>query len=142
MATRAANLKGIKFLEESAGAEKGGVALVVFDLLNVAFTGGSDTIQLGGGGFDRGVATTNTLAVMIQNQRRDGKTVTITGVAAASVVPALQAGVLGYIQSAAASGGNITSMLLKTAASGGSDVTFTSASWDRTAAIAVTYTAA
>lgn len=141
MATRAANLKGIKFLEEPIGAEKGGVALVVFDLLATAFTGGSDTIQLGGGGYDREVASTDTLAVMIQKQRRDGKTVTITGVAAASVVPGLQGSTLLYVQAAAVSAGNIISMTLNTAATGGSSASSTSSAWDRSAAIAVTYIA-
>lgn len=141
MATRAANVKGIKFLEEPRGSEKGGVALVTFDLLGVAFTGGSDTISIGGAGYDRGTSTSDTLATMIQKQRRDGKTVTLTGVAGASVAPGLQGSTALYVQSAAVSGGNITSAVLKTAASSGSDVSATSAGWDQPAAIAVTYVA-
>lgn len=145
MATRQANLKGVKFLEEPLGSEKGGVALITFDLLNTVFTGGSDTISIGGGGTDAGVTTSSTLAVLMQNRRRDGKTVTITGVAAASVFPGSQAaatnGPLIYCQAAATSGGNVTSITLKTATTGGSDVTTTAASWDRAAGIALTYIA-
>lgn len=145
MATRAGNIKGIKFLEEPLGSEKGGVALVTFDLVNTVFTGGADTITLGGAGTDQGVATTLTLAQMIQNRRRDGKTVTITGVAAASVFPGSQTAATNgpsiFVQAAAQSGGNVTSMTLNTATTAGSAVTTTAAAWDRAAGIAVSYVA-
>ena len=141
MAVRAANLKGCKFLENPVGEDKGGVALLTFDLVNTVFTGGADTITIGGAGTDQGVVTALTLATLMQNRRRDGKVVTLTGVAGASVTPGLQAGTLLYVQAAAVSAGNIISMTLNTAATGGAGASSTAAAWDRAAAIAVTYTA-
>ena len=145
MAVRQANIKGIKVLEEPLGSDKGGVALVTFDLVNTVFTGGADTISLGGGGTDAGVATSATLATLMQNRRRDGRTVTITGVAAASVFPGSQAAATNgpaiYAQLAAQAAGNVTSITLNSAATGGSAVTTTAAAWDRACGIAVTYTA-
>ena len=146
MATRTGNVKSIKFIEEPLGSDKGGVALVTFDLLNTVFTGGADTITLGGAGTDGGVATTSTLAVLMQNRRRDGRTVTITGVSVASVFPGSQAAATNgpslYVQAAAVSAGNIISMTLNTLpGTGGSAVTTTAAAWDRAAGIVVTYTA-
>jgi hypothetical protein len=146
MTARAANIKGIKFLEEPNGADKGGVALVSFDLLNTIYTATSDTVTLGGAGYENGVSTTDTLATMIQNRRRDGKTVTITGVAAASVSPGRQAaatnGPLLYARLAAVSGGNLGSITLFNALlTGGSECTCTAAAWDQAATLAVTYKA-
>ena len=153
MAIRQANIKGIKFLEEPRGSDKGGVALVTLDMINPAVAA-ADTINVGGsagtnGGTDGGTATTATLATLISNRRRDGKTVVITGVAAASVFPGIQAAATGaatggllYCQNAAQSGGNLTSIQLFTAPTGGSGVTTTAASaWDSAAGLAVTYTA-
>ena len=146
MAVRQANVKGIKFLEEPAGGDKGGVALITFDLVGVAYTAAADTIALGGGGQDAGVTSTDTLAVMMQKRRRDNKTVTLTGVAAGSVVPMLQAaatnGPTGYVELAAVSGANVNAIRLFSAVNGGgSELTCTTGAWDRSAAIAVTYTA-
>lgn len=140
MTVRNANTKGIKFLESPRGGEKGGVALVTFDVHGGTFTSGSDTITMGGSGsYENNVSTSNSLATMIQNRRRDGKTVTLTGVCAGGVAPGLQAGVDLHIQAAAVSSGNIISMTLNTAPTGGSGVSATSAAWDAPAAIAVTY---
>lgn len=140
MAARAGDVLGINFLTEFAGSEKGGVALVSFDMINQGVTGASDTITLGGGGQDSRVTSTDTLAVMIQKRRRDGKTVTLTG-AAGCVAPGLQAGVQIFPQLAAVSAGNVISITVNTAASGGATINTTSAAWDRAAVIAVTYTA-
>lgn len=147
MATRAANMKGITFLWEYIGSVYGGIALVTFDLIGVPFTGGSDTITLGGGGYDDEVATTNTLAVTMQNRRRDGKTVTITSVCSVGPQVGYQAaassnGPLLYVQGATLSGGNVTSITLNTAYTGGSAVTTVSTGyWDRPAGIVVSYIA-
>lgn len=144
MTTRSANVKGIDFLAEPLGSDKGGVAIVTFDLLSTAYTGGSDTIQIGGGGYDGEVATTSTLATIMSNRRRDGKTVTLTG-AGGTVAPGAQAAATNgptiYAQAAAVSSGNIISITLQNAATSGSNVTTTTAAWDRALQIAVTYTA-
>lgn len=147
MAARAGNVKGITFLAEPLGSEKGGVALITFDLINTVFTGGADTITLGGGGQDNGATTTDSLATIISKRRRDGKAVVLTGVSVASVHPGSQAaatnGPLIYVQAAALSGTtNLAAITLNTVpGTGGSAVTTTTAAWDRAAAIVVTYTA-
>lgn len=146
MAVRTANVKGIKFIEEPLGSEKGGVALITFDINGVAFTGGADTITLGGAGFDEGVATTLTLAQIMQNRRRDGKTVTLTGTSIASVFPGNQAaatnGPLLYVQACAISGGNLAGITLNTVpGTGGAACTCTATAWERAVGISVTYTA-
>jgi hypothetical protein len=146
MAVRQANIKGIKFLEEPTGADKGGVALITFDMINTVYTAAADTIALGGGGQDAGVTSTDTLAVMISKRRRDGKTITLTGVAAGGVVPMKQAaatnGPTGFVELAAVSGANINAIKLFSAVNGGgSELTLTAAAWDQAAALAVTYTA-
>ncbi len=48
MTIRFANIKGLKFLEEPLGDDNGLLVLLTFDLRGQAYTGGSDTIQLGG----------------------------------------------------------------------------------------------
>lgn len=145
MATRNANVKGITFLWESIGSALGGVALVTFDLVGVAYTGGSDTIQIGGGGYDNEVTTTDTLATIISKRRRDGKTVTLTGVSAVGPQAGYQSAATNgptiYVQSAALSSGNVASIVLFSAASSGSAITTTTAYWDRPAGIVVTYQA-
>ncbi|HEY2516960.1 MAG TPA: hypothetical protein VGI39_39080 [Polyangiaceae bacterium] len=139
MATRNANVKGINFLYEPRGSALEFLAVVTFDLLGVVYTGGSDTIQIGGGGFDAGIATTLTLAQLIQNRRRDGKTVTLYGVFAGP--PGRQAAATNgpelYVQSAAVSTGNIGSIVLFNAITGGSAITATATGWDAAAAIFV-----
>ena len=144
MATRFGNVKGIKFLEEPLGANRGGIALVSFDMVGgVAYTGGADTAQLGGGGFENGTATTLTLAQMIQNRRRDGRTVVLDA-AMAGPAPGAQAaatnGPLVNVQTPAVSASNVTLNLFN-AATGGAAVTTTTASWDRAATVMVQYTA-
>ena len=143
MAAQTGNVKGIKFLESPRGDNKEGLALVTFDLLATAFTGGTDTITLGGGGTENGVSTSATLAAMIQNRRRDGRTVTLGQVMGgwAGRQAAATNGPDFYVQSAAISSGNIASAVLKSAATGGSNVTTTTAAWDIPATIIVSYVA-
>ncbi len=140
MAVKAGNVQGINFLTEFAGSEKGGVAIVTFDLIATALTGSTDTVTLGGAGQDDRIATTSTLQQIMQNRRRDGKTVTITGVAGC-VAPGYQGATVIYPQAAVVAGGNVTSITLNNAATGGAVVNTTVASWDRPAVIALTYTA-
>ena len=141
MAVRAANIKGIKFLEEPN--QKGGVALITFDIAGVAYTATADTVKLGAAGFDRGTATTNTLAVIIQNQRRDNKTVTLTGVCAGGVHPGRQAAATNgpelHVTLAQVTGANVDGIKLFGAASGGLENTCTATAWEGAAGIAVTY---
>lgn len=83
MATIYGAILGIKLLSESVEGGTGSVAEVTFEL--PAYTASADNGQLGGGGYDRGAANTASLATMIQNQRRDGKTVTLGNPAATTV---------------------------------------------------------
>lgn len=144
MAARNANVKGITILAEPKGPDHGGVALVTFDFINQVVTGGSDTVSLGGGGYDEGVATTLTLQQIMQNRRRDGRTVTITGFSG-PVFPGYQTQssveTVIYPQNASGSvsGGNVIGITLNTAASGGSSQTANSGAWDAAAGIVVTY---
>ena len=137
MTARAANVKGIKFLEEPRGANRQGVALVSFDLVNTPYTGGTDTVTLGG-------ATTATLATMLQNRRRDGRTVTITQVMGGPAPGRQLAATNGpdiYVQAATVSAGNLASITLNSAATGGSAVTTTTAAWDAAATVLVSFAA-
>lgn len=79
MSTIYGSILGIKLASESVGGGTASVAEVTFEMPAYATT---DNGKLGAGGYDRGVATTDTLATMIQKQRRDGKTVTLLPVAA------------------------------------------------------------
>jgi hypothetical protein len=141
MAVRAANVKGIKFLDEPNG--NGGVALITFDIAGVAYTAAADTVKLGSGGYDSGVASTDTLAVMISKRRRDGKTVTLTGVCAGGVAPGRQAAATNgpalHVTLAAISTADVASIKLFSAASGGSECTCTASAWENMASIALTY---
>lgn len=143
MATRAGNVKGIKFMESPRGDNKEGIAVITFDLLATAFTGGTDTITLGGAGTENGVATTATVATMLQNRRRDGRTVTLGQVMGgwAGRQAAATNGPDFFVQAPAISSGNITSITLNSAATGGSNVTTTTAAWDAAAAVIVSYLA-
>ena len=142
MATRNANILGVKFDDYYRGGAYGGVATVDFDLLSAAFTGGTDTIQLGGAGYVNGVANTDTLAVILSKQRRDGKTVTLTGVApgGAGSQAAATNGPNLFVQAAALSAGNVISATLNTTTpTGGSAVTAAASSWELPASLAVAY---
>jgi hypothetical protein len=75
MATVYGAVLGVKIMSENFAGGTGGVAEVTFTL--PAFLTASDTGKLGAGGYDHGIATTDTLATMISKRRRDGKTVTI-----------------------------------------------------------------
>jgi len=145
MTVRAGNVKGIKFIEEPRGANRQGTALISFDLVNTPYTGGSDTITLGGGGTENEVATTATVATMLQNRRRDGRTVTISqvmgGPAPGRQLAASLNGPDLYVQGAALSSGNITGITLNTAAIGGSAVTTVTSAWDAAATVLVSYSA-
>jgi len=66
----------------------------------------TDSGSLGGGGEDRGAATTLTLAQIIQNQRRDGLTVTLLG--AILVQPGLEGSTYFYTGAFTVSAGNLT----------------------------------
>lgn len=138
MAVRQANLKGVKFNDGPAGSNQGGVAEISFDLLGTVCTGGVDTVTIGGGGYDNGVATTSSLVTLLQGRRRDGKTIVLTGAAGA-----LCAGYQGqtpiYPQAAAVSGSNVISITLNTAPSGGSSQSTTAAGWDKPCMLTLSY---
>lgn len=151
MATKFGNVKGIKFVEEPRGANRAGVAIISFDITGGAvYTGGADTLQLGSASgsqaYENGVLSTValTVATMLQNRRRDGRTVTLTQ-AMGGPAPGNQAaatnGPLIAAQSVAISSGNVT-LNLFSAATGGSAITTTAAAWDIPATVMVQYTAA
>lgn len=75
MATIYGSILGVSLLREPASGGLRNVALVSFEM--PAYTAASDNGQLGGGGYLYGVANTASLATIIQNVRRDGKTVTL-----------------------------------------------------------------
>lgn len=150
MATKFANVKGIRFQESPLGDNRGGIALVTFDIVGGAvYTGGADTLQLGSvagsQAYENGVLSTTalTLAQMIQNRRRDGRTVVLDA-AMAGPAPGAQAaatnGPLVNVQAAAIAAGNVTLNLFN-AATGGAAVTTTTAAWDRPSTLMVQYTA-
>jgi len=136
MTAKNGNVKGIDLLSAPRGLNEGALFLVTFDLLNTASTGGTDTISLGGGGYDQGVATTQTLAQMIAARVRDGGTCTIDWVGQGNF-PGYQAGNALYTTGATLSTGNITGIALQNAASGGSGVSTTSAGWDAAGSVIV-----
>lgn len=141
MATVFASIKGIKILSEFEGPEKGGTAEVTFALTG-AYVAGTDVVQLGGGGFDGGLATTATLQTIMQNRRRDGKTVTLVGTGG-SLAPGQQSGTPFYAQVGAtalsASAGNLQCNLFN-AATGGAGVSATASGvQDRPIAVTINY---
>lgn len=141
MATVFAAIKGVKISSEFEGPEKGGTAEITFALTG-AYVAGTDTVQLGGGGFDGGVATVATLQSIMQTRRRDGKTITLVGTGG-SLAPGQQAGVQFYAQVGAtaltASAGNLQCNLFN-AATAGAGVSATAAGvGDRPIAISVNY---
>ena len=143
-------MKGIKFVEEPLGANRAGVAIITFDIVGGAvYTGGSDTLQLGSASgsqaYENGVLSTTalTVATMLQNRRRDGRTVTLTqcmGGPAPGAQAAATNGPLIAAQTVAVSSGNLT-MNLFSAPTGGSAITTTTATWDRPSTVMVQYTA-
>src|SRR5688572_29042838 len=75
MATKFANVLGINWLREGINGRGDAVALVTFGM--PAYTASADNGQLGGGGTLRGASTSDSLVTMLQNSRRDGKTVAL-----------------------------------------------------------------
>lgn len=82
MATKFGDINGITWLRESVG-KQGIFALVLVSFTMPAYTASSDNGQLGGNssaGTLHGAAN-DTLETILKNQRRDGKTVTLSAVA-------------------------------------------------------------
>lgn len=94
----------IEALIEVSGADSFDWALVKFEM--PAYTASTDSGQIGGGGYDRGNATTDTLATMIQKQRNDGKTVTLKSASLSN--PGLQGSTRYYTGALTVSTGNLT----------------------------------
>lgn len=140
MANYIGNVKAVNLLQAPRGMNNGGVALVTFDLINQAQSGsGTDTIQLGGGGYHQGVATTRTLAQLIADELRDGGTCTLDAVMPFGLV-GLQAGNALYAGgSPTISSGNVASIGMVTAAGGSSARSTTSATWDAAAGVVVAF---
>jgi hypothetical protein len=75
MATIYGAIDSIKWLSEPNNGGIRAVAEVKFSV--PLYDASADNGQLGGGGYIRGASTTNTLVAILQNTRRDGKTVTL-----------------------------------------------------------------
>jgi len=120
MATVFGAIKGVKISAEFEGPEKGGMAEISFAITG-PYVGGTDTVQLGGGGFDGGIVTTSTLQTIMQGRRRDGKVITLVGTGG-SLAPGQQAGVQFFAQVGAtalsASAGNLQLNLFNAAVGG------------------------
>ena len=151
MATKFGNVKGIKFLEEPRGANRAGVCLITFDIVGGAvYTGGVDLLQLGSAGasqaYENGILSVAPLSVaqMIQNRRRDGRTVTLAQVMGGPAPGAQAAATNGpfiYAQAIAISGATLLQLNLFSAPIAGSAITTTTATWDYAASITVQYSA-
>src|SRR6478736_5779999 len=117
MATIYAEIKGIVLASENIQGTTGNVARIAFEL--PAYTASSDNGQIGGGGYDRGTATTDSLVTMIQKQRRDGKTVSLLAVTAGGGAILCNTGLQGstqfYAGTWAVSGSNLTFNLTNSA---------------------------
>jgi hypothetical protein len=138
MATIYGSITGIKLLSEPVCGGVRSVAEVTFEL--PAYIAASDNGQLGGGGFDRGVATTDSLATMISKQRRDGKTVTLPAATAGGGAILAESGKHGstdfFAGTLAVSGSNIT---FNVTDSSGTEIDAASGITDRQLRVMVAY---
>ena len=141
MATIYGEVKGIVLLSENINGTTGNVALVSFEM--PAYEDSADSGKLGAGGYDRGVATTDTLATMIQKQRRDGKTVTLPATTAGGGAilcnTGSQGGVEFFAGTFAVTSGSLTFNLTNSA---GTEIDAASGVRDRPISILVAYTVA
>lgn len=117
MTTEYANILGINWLKHSSGEPNFALCLITFEVDSTVTSG--DTVKLGDAthGTRNGVVTKETLVAMLQDDRRDGQSVTLgTGTASDGLIllaePGNDGGTVGdfYIKSAATSdtGANIT----------------------------------
>jgi hypothetical protein len=112
MATIYAAIRGIQSIKEPVSGGAQAAYLVSFTC--GAYSAAGDNLQIGGGGTINGVSTSSSLATLIQNQRRDGKTVTLglpaaTNVNCAMMVQSgLEASTTYYLGTFAISSGSIT----------------------------------
>ncbi len=112
MAVIFGDIQGVKWLREAVGEP--GLSLVEVSFNLGAYTALTDNGQLGGTGTKRnGIAipTAQTLEQFLAADRRDGKTVTLAGVATAVGVTAetgKQGATAYYLKSPAVSSGNLT----------------------------------
>jgi hypothetical protein len=137
MATIFANIKGVTALAVPRTLQGGGVAIVSFDLAGTAQAGGgTDTIQLGGGGSTQGVPTTQTLAEIIAARVRNNKAVTLTS-AMGPVQPGYQGGIALYPQAPSVDGGNAIGIGLYTLPIAGAPQSSPAGTWDAAAVIAI-----
>ena len=141
MATIYGSITGIKLLSEPVSGGVRSLAEVTFTM--PAYTGSTDNGQLGGGGYDRGTATTDSLATMIAKQRRDGKTITLPAAAAGGGAVLAENGKHGstdfFAGTLAVSSSNITFNLTDSA---GTEVDAASGVSDRPIRVVVAYLAA
>lgn len=143
MTIRYANVLGVSRLD-SLGTSDVRAAVVTFDLGNVGFTGGSDTVTLGSAGWVDGEATTLSLAQMVGQALGVlvGQTVSLYDLMRGP--PGQQeistGGPLLYAVTPTLSAGNITGVTLMSAITGGSAVTTMAVYWDRPASFFVNFT--
>lgn len=111
MATKFGDIVGIKWLrEDPSGA---GISLVELAFTMPAYTASSDNGQLGGNSSAGSLhgAANDTLVAILQNDRRDGKTVALSSIANSiglNATPGLQGSTRFYAATFAISTSNIT----------------------------------
>lgn len=139
MATRFASIRGVKFLRESVGNGTMVGTALVHCVFPDAYTAAADNAQLGGGGFDRGTATTDSLQTILSKQRRDGKTVTLQNATvgvAATAQPGKQGATEFWGGTFAISSGSITFNLANSA---GTEIDAASGVTEKPVVLAVFY---
>lgn len=140
MATRQANIKAVNVERANENPQGALLVTIAFDLIGTVYTAAADTITIGGGGTENGVSTSSTLATIIQNRRRNTKTIALIAVFAGVDPGRLGSatnGPLLYVQNASISGGNVATVKLFSAFTSGSECTLAAASggWDSAATV-------
>ncbi len=102
MAVRQGDIVGVKFFDPHFGRR--GYCAIAFTL--AAYDASADTGKLGSGGTIHGVATAATLETILQNERRDGRTLNI--IAGMPGRPGYDSGTSFYADTVAVSTNDIT----------------------------------
>lgn len=111
MATVFGDIQGIQWLREDPSGS--GVATVLVAFTMGAYTASTDNGQLGGNSSAGSLhgAANDTLLTILQNDRRDGKTVALSGISTSVAIcasPGLSGSTRFYINTPAVSAGNLT----------------------------------
>ena len=136
MATIYGSVRGIEVLRHH-GIDNSNIGSVLVSFtVDDAYTAASDNGQLGGGGKFQGASTSLTMAQMIAETLRDGKTITLFD--ACMVAPGKAGSTLLYADTFAVATGNLTFEVCNSAST---EQNAASGVTDRPYQIAVSYTA-